>query len=103
MKTGKELVAKERKRVLEKEGWTRRHDDCHSKGELLQAALCYLGAYPKSFLPKNWPWRIEDWKPKDRLSNLVRGGQLIQAERERLARLQRVVYKTIDWHLKNHD
>lgn len=39
--TGIELMAAERKRQIESEGWTAEHDDEHSDGELARAAVCY--------------------------------------------------------------
>jgi hypothetical protein len=41
MKTGIELIAEERKRQIEVEGWTAEHDDEHTDGELALAAVCY--------------------------------------------------------------
>lgn len=79
-------VMKERKRQIEKEGWTPEHDDEHWQGDLARAGACYAVAYPNSALPINWPWETHWWKPKDRRSNLVRAGALILAEIERLDR-----------------
>ena len=39
--TGAELIAKERRRQIEKEGWTAEHDDEHADGSLALAAVCY--------------------------------------------------------------
>jgi len=39
--TGIELVAAERRRQIEAEGWSAEHDDEHDKGELVDAAICY--------------------------------------------------------------
>lgn len=38
---GSELIAKERKRQIEKEGWTAEHDDGHSDASLALAAICF--------------------------------------------------------------
>jgi hypothetical protein len=36
-----ELIAAERKRQIEEEGWTAEHDEQWKKGELAKAAMCY--------------------------------------------------------------
>jgi hypothetical protein len=41
MKSGIELIAEERKRQIEQEGYTAEHDDRHENGELAMAAACY--------------------------------------------------------------
>lgn len=39
--TGVELIAEERKRQIEAEGWTPQHDAQHKADELAIAAACY--------------------------------------------------------------
>lgn len=88
-------VIDERQRQIRAEGWTPAHDDGHSKGELAQAAYCYVdhyvygvqlyGAQPEK-TPVYWPWEPEAWKPKDPRRDLVRAAALIVAEIERLDR-----------------
>ena len=39
--TGVELIAQERERQIEKEGWTAEHDADHTEGQLAKAAACY--------------------------------------------------------------
>ncbi len=39
--SGIELIAKERKRQIEEEGWTAEHDDEHDDESLALAAVCY--------------------------------------------------------------
>ncbi len=39
--TGAELIAAERRRQVEQEGWTPEHDDEHGDGSLALAAVCY--------------------------------------------------------------
>lgn len=94
--TGIELIAKERRRQIEQEGWTAEHDARHVNGELAQAASCY--AFRSSLYvgngskyrtagggaPSQWPWRKKWWKPKTVLRDLVRAGALIAAEIDRL-------------------
>lgn len=84
---GYDLIVAERQRQIEREGWTPEHDDHHSDGEMYAAALCYLRANDPAKGPSNlWPWEHKWWKPKDRLSNLVRAGALLMAERDRYNR-----------------
>ena len=84
---GAELIAAERQRQIDAEGWTPDHDDSHAMGQLAQAASCYLNARgPDADVSNMWPWDREWWKPKNRRSNLIRAGALYQAEIERLER-----------------
>jgi len=85
---GSELIAAERRRQVEVEEWTPEHDDEHEHGEMAAAAQCYLEATPHQFQRniRLWPWAAKWWKPKDRISNLVRAGALIAAEIDRLQR-----------------
>jgi hypothetical protein len=106
-------VIAERKRQIEAEGWTSKHDDEHIDGEMAQAAAVYAApheirlavARPEFGRQYNaWPWWQQDdvsggrgdtpvwvwakawFKPKDRRSDLVRAAALIIAEIERLDR-----------------
>ncbi|TLX16733.1 hypothetical protein [Rhizobium sp. MHM7A] len=85
------LIRAERQRQIDKEGWTYQHDAEHTDGALLSAAVVYLqfgtdkaGPVNKSGIPVTWPWEDEWFKPKDRVSNLVRAGALCLAEDNRL-------------------
>ena len=105
-------VTAERRRQIEREGWTPEHDDDHGDNSLAAAAACYalpdhyrdivsrrdgrdvarsVGettiVYDQVECPRIWPWHGAAWKPKDRRSDLVRAGALILAEIERLDRL----------------
>ena len=92
--TGMELIAAERQRQIDVEGWTAEHDAQHTNGELLQATICYtsyalgliLGQpYPK--IKGSWPWDFQYWKPgADPICNLIKAGALIAAEIDRLQR-----------------
>lgn len=90
--TGIELIAAERQRQIEQEGWTPEHDDQHRLGELAIAAACY--AIPPSlrlaakFIGRFWPWDMKWWKPtpEDRKRELVKASALIAAEIDRLQR-----------------
>ena len=99
MKTGSELIAEERQRQIEKEGWTPAHDDKHTGGELNYAAASYTWAanhvrcFPQVPIhaPQTWPWDLAWWKPaKEPTRNLVKAGALIAAEIDRLQRLENI-------------
>lgn len=100
--TGAELIAKERQRQIDKEGWTADHDDQHELEELAKAAAYY--AYPPSTHPKKinylttfieffaWPvhWDLK-WDKKDkhdRIKQLIIAGALCAAEIDRFQRKQ---------------
>ena len=96
MKTGIELIAEERKRQIEVEGWTEEHDAEHTNEALAMAAVCYaipsvLRMYSynpliKARIPEYWPWDKESWKPspENRIKELIKAGALIAAEIDRL-------------------
>ena len=46
MKKGIELIAEERQRQVDVEGFTPKHDACHVNGELAMAACCYAAPRP---------------------------------------------------------
>lgn len=92
-------VLAERRRQVEKEGWTPEHDDEHTDGELALAAACYAihpslgdhrvspdGTRDSFRVPNLWPWAPGFWKPQMRRKDLVRAAALILAEIERLDR-----------------
>lgn len=76
-------VLAERKRQIDKEGWTPGHDDDHTNGELEDAAMCYLIHTGSGFPPSLWPWEANSWKPKNSRENFVRAAALRLAERQR--------------------
>lgn len=99
--TGADLIAVERKRQMDSEGWTPEHDDEYSHAELVRAALSYGEVsieqiYPHFpdrleddwFTRTDWPWATYWWKPdcSDPVRNLVKAGALIAAEIDRLQR-----------------
>lgn len=64
MKSGIDLIAEERKRQIEVEGWTPEHDAEHSSGEMALAAVCYAHPRPRPLaIKKLWPWDWSWWKP----------------------------------------
>lgn len=105
-KTGVELIADERQRQIEKEGWTAEHDAEHICGELTDAAIMYAmrGYWKKRIDPMivgtedmpgiMWPFRVDGFKPSTaewpdgRIRDLVKAGALIAAEIDRLLNLK---------------
>lgn len=90
--TGIELIAQERTRQIEVEGWDSTHDASHADGELSIAAACYaVNKLPGLSVAEYgnmdaWPWH-EEWDKRrkhDRLRSLVVAGALIAAELDRL-------------------
>lgn len=95
---GVELIAAERKRQIEVEGWTAEHDDQQADRELSRAGGVYAlscGAMPelkRYLLECVWPWWEHGhpawWKPSPDapIRQLVKAGALIAAEIDRLQR-----------------
>lgn len=91
-----ELIAAERSRQINQEGWSLSNDDRLKGNELAKAAACY--AMPDEFRNaiiwnitlrfRMWPWAARFWKPSpdNRIRELVKAGALIVAEIERLQR-----------------
>jgi len=90
MKTGIELIAEERQRQIEVEGFTAEHDKQYANEELVDAAYCYL-THPdhRDYAPFPWPWDKSWWKPspENRIRELQKAGALIAAEIDRLQNL----------------
>ena len=90
--TGCELIAAERQRQIDKEGWDEGHDANHRDGELARAAMCYAdpcAAEEAQGVPAHWPWDSMWWKPsRNRERNLVKAGALIAAEIDRIHNAQ---------------
>lgn len=99
LKSGIELIAAERQRQIDIEGWNAEHDRTHTWGELAKAAACYAVHHTDArvFDPGSanddltinienaWPWDSKWWKPSnDKIRNLVKAGALIAAEIDRL-------------------
>lgn len=97
---GAELIAAERQRQMDAEGWTPEHDAAHTGQQLAWAAVCYatppdwrrLGYWQVNYdvagraaYPAEWPWHPDYWKPGDRVRELVKAGALIAAEIDRLS------------------
>jgi hypothetical protein len=89
---GAGMIAAERKRQVEEEGWSQERDCAiHLNGELAKAAACYALTYPLRglLIATIWPWETKWWKPTpdDRIRELVKAGALIAAEIDRLKAL----------------
>ena len=92
--TGAELIAAERKRQIEEEGWSAEHDDRLAKGQLAKAAMCYCMEpgddvdNDNKVPPEEWPLKRKLWKPTpgNRIRELVKAGALAAAEIDRLLR-----------------
>lgn len=94
---GVELIASERQRQIDSEGWTFAHDDVHKHGLLALGAASY--AMPPHYRrlrksdatdemvpdlwPEWWPWKPT---PENRIRELVKAGAMIAAEIDRLQR-----------------
>lgn len=83
---GLKLVAKERLRQKEVEGWTPENDEKYLNNELADAAICYLvDPQHRDYSPFPWPWDDAWWKPSEnRVRELEKAGGLIVAEIDRL-------------------
>ncbi len=96
--TGIELIAAERQRQIEQEGWTEEHDCQHENGELAKAAALYAIPDDDRYIDTHegssyiletlWPWHPDWWKPTpdNRIRELQKAGALIAAEIDRLQR-----------------
>lgn len=83
--TGAELIAAERQRQIDVEGYTPAMDASHYRGnQLIRAALTYLNTDLDRML--YWPWPPSTFKPtrNDRVRELVKAAALIAAEIDRL-------------------
>ena len=87
---GINLIASERRRQVHVEGWTGEHDDRHTRGELVDAATCYLARARRE--EANWPFEVAAWRPEGieepTVRDLTKAGALIAAEIDRLLRLE---------------
>ncbi len=93
-KSGIEIIAEERQRQIESEGWTPEHDSQHTKGQLAILAMLYCcpSKYRPLIAPSAWfktmNWDFKWWKPTDRIKELAKAGALIAAEIDRLQKLK---------------
>lgn len=92
------MIAMERDRQIEEEGYDAAHDDTHNQSaQLARAGYLYARAASDqirqnkmnlTIAPVDYPWDQTFWKPDlDRpIRNLVKAGALIAAEIDRLLR-----------------
>jgi hypothetical protein len=81
LNTGAELIANERTRQIEVEGYGA-ISDLGKAHQLVDAAVCYAhaGRTRAGTVPLSWPWADRFWKPsEDPARNLVKAGALIAA------------------------
>lgn len=89
MKNGIELIAEERQRQIEKEGFDKNHDTLHRPEELTMAAIAYAMPEWLRWTYKGecefWPFEKESFKtsPENRIRELAKAGALIAAEIDR--------------------
>jgi hypothetical protein len=79
-------VLAERRRQVEREGWTPAHDDLYDAAELPRAAAAYVLNGANDEAPCIWPFHSKWWKPRDARANYVRAAALLLAEIERIDR-----------------
>lgn len=90
--TGAQLIAAERQRQIEVEGWDEGNDDQYENDELLHAAAVYMSAtciYGSPLEDVVWPWDPEWFKPGepvDKIRCLTKAGAILAAEIDRLNR-----------------
>lgn len=93
---GAMLITTERHRVVRELGYSRRHDDEHDRGELIDAALAYIAhaadrpsvAYSALGARSLWPWSPESFRPGSPTRDLVKAGQFLAAEIDRRFRAE---------------
>lgn len=100
MKTAIQLIEEERKRQIEKEGYTQEHDRGHGAGDLSLAAACYAAhpmklyyfvEFSRSYeFKKVIPFSEYEIDEKhSEMRRLVIAGALIVSEIERLQELEK--------------
>lgn len=106
-KSGVELIAEERQRQKDVEGWTAEHDAKNVNDEMARAAAVYALPWPlrhprlviEGGCPEHWPiqtWAAKWFKPApknaligpERIRELVKAGALVAAEIDRLQGIQ---------------
>lgn len=101
MKTGIELIAEERQRQIDTEGYSKEYDSQHNISEFISAAKSYTssaiiyalkdeGAIANDgidngipFLKKTFVWGEDAFKPTNCLRDLIKAGALIAAAIDR--------------------
>ena len=83
--TGADLIATERRRQVEQEGYTAEHDSMHAVGQFLSTAIVYLGGTQTGHIP--WPVKRSQTSAAYHERDLVKAGALITAAIDRLRTL----------------
>ena len=109
MKTGIELIAEERQRQINEEGFSLEHDMNRINGELANAAAYYaftdelINVISSKDLGKQlimfiWPFELEWLKrtPNNRIRDLQKAGALIAAEIDRLILVNKKLFEEIE-------
>ena len=92
--SGAELIAAERQRQIEAEGYSPQHDDDLVTCDLAGIAYAVDSLDPHPLRRGDaywewWPWSRESWKPTgDRVTDLTKAGALIAAEIDRELRMR---------------
>ena len=94
MKTGCELITEERKKQIDKHGFTAEHHVSHPEwyenDQLARAAVSILMPYKISLSPDNWDMEwFRNLKGRSRKERLIISGALIAAELDRLGELEK--------------
>lgn len=85
MKNGVELIAEERQRQIEVEGYDAKHDFNEPLNSIVAAAISYaMVDINRRDAELWWNWGFRYWKPKDRKRNLIRAGALIAAALDKI-------------------
>lgn len=103
MKKGIDLIAEERQRQIDVEGYTEQHDSNHKASEFVYAAIAYAEAAKvgvncqeigntneNEIMLRKWdmglyfPWGQTNFKPTTNIRDLVKAGALIAAAIDRL-------------------
>lgn len=102
---GVALIAAERQRQIDQEGYTPGQDMVYNQDQLSRAAVAYLSHDTVGLPPaaRSWPWSRESFKPSPRephdgywtaaniaarVRDLTKAGALVAAEIDRLQGLQ---------------
>lgn len=103
MKSGIELIAEERQRQIDVEGYSAQHDSQHPTSEFVYAAIAYTESAKvgincmemgntdemeimvrKAEMGMDFPWGFASFKPSTDVRDLVKAGALIAAAIDRL-------------------
>lgn len=86
--SGADLIAAERRRQIEAEGYSTAHDDEHGWRLLWLASMAYTDGY-------DWPWSPATFKPTNVIRDRIKAGALAKAACEVAERAGR---PTLEWY-----